>query len=212
MRRTPGRCFGFVSGFALILVGAGGCSAPAIVAGSVFGTIATSSASQSPSDQMKQTYYLGVFDPLNQIEPVLYRVRIRGQASILSTTRFASGWVPADVVDTLKPAELGDDFEVLRFVSADPTFDSTEGRRLRIVGPEGVRQIPRDHRLVIVSGSDSSAFFEAAESAFSQVVLAADAGKRAYRLESAAARDAQLRADQKRLNTLLKKLSTMGGK
>ncbi|HYE33628.1 MAG TPA: hypothetical protein VEH27_19570, partial [Methylomirabilota bacterium] len=39
------------------------------------------------------------------------------------------------------------------------------GRRLVLFGPEGFREAPRDHRLVIVMGADPSGYFEAIDSA-----------------------------------------------
>ena len=38
---------------------------------------------------------------MEQVPPSVYRVRVKGQASFLSATKFASGWVPADLVDSL---------------------------------------------------------------------------------------------------------------
>ena len=61
-----------------------------IVAGSLF-----------PSTDVEQTYYLGSFDPRSQLPPAIYRIRVRGQSSFLNRARFASSWVPAEVVDAL---------------------------------------------------------------------------------------------------------------
>lgn len=37
-----------------------------------------------PAHDIEQVYYLGSFDPQEQVPPALYRVRVRGQASIIS--------------------------------------------------------------------------------------------------------------------------------
>jgi hypothetical protein len=44
-----------------------------------------------PGHDIEQVYYLGSFDPQEQVPPALYRVRVRGQASIISWMRFGSG-------------------------------------------------------------------------------------------------------------------------
>ncbi len=64
-------------------------------------TGATVVGGHSPSNEIQQIYYLGVFDPHEQLPPTVYRVRVHGQASFISTTRFASGWVRADLIDSL---------------------------------------------------------------------------------------------------------------
>src|SRR5690349_10039840 len=54
-----------------------------------------------PGHDIEQVYYLGSLDPQEQVPPALYRVRVRGQASIISWMSFGSGWVPADLIDSL---------------------------------------------------------------------------------------------------------------
>jgi len=120
---------------------------------------------ESPSQELEQVYYLGVFDPQEQVPEAVYRLTVRGQASIYSGMRFSSGWVPAKFVDSLN-TQIGS--------SSDPTtrpvIDKGEaellanlkpGRRLMLFGPEGFREAPPDHRLVIVMGSNPEAFFHA---------------------------------------------------
>ena len=46
------------------------------------------------------------------------------------------------------------------------------GRRLVMFGPEGFREAPKDHRLVVVMGSDPSAFFGAVDRALGTVAEA----------------------------------------
>ena len=61
----------------------------------VAGLAAATLGSMTPNADLEQTYYLGSFDPQDQIPPAIYRIRVRGQSSLLSTVRFASSWVPA---------------------------------------------------------------------------------------------------------------------
>src|SRR3990170_1976263 len=70
----------------------------AIVGGSVGTTLL---GARSPTHEIEQIYYLGVFDPREQLPEAIYRVTVKGQASFISFTRFASGWVPAAVIDSL---------------------------------------------------------------------------------------------------------------
>jgi hypothetical protein len=70
-----------------------GCSLDPATRNSLAG-VGVAVAGVTPSTNLEQVYYLGVFDPQEQIPPTLYRVRVRGQASALNFTRYASGWVP----------------------------------------------------------------------------------------------------------------------
>lgn len=133
---------------------------------------ATLYGAQAKGAEIEQVYYLGVLDPLEQVPPTIYRVRVRGQASLLSKTRFASGWVPAPLVDSL---------------SSNISFDSTSGkvqitkddgrlasrmpigRNMVLFGPEGTRPAPEDHRLVIVMGSDPNEYFESMDNAIGAI-------------------------------------------
>jgi hypothetical protein len=147
-----------------------GCSntAETIVAG--LGGVAF--LAHSPSNEIEQIYYLGVFDPQEQVPPTVYRVRVRGQASPISFTRFASGWVQADLIDSLGTSIAFD--EESRSVKIQKTDDDwcgslQTGRRLMLFGPEGFREAPKDHRLVIVMGSSPEAFFEAIDESLGAV-------------------------------------------
>lgn len=129
----------------------------------------TAGLAVSPSNEIEQIYYLGTFDPQSQLPPTIYRVRVRGQGSALSNVKFASGWLPAEVVDSLT-----------RKVSFDETgvsVSSAQGsegvldlhRRLMQFGPEGFREAPANHRLVIVMGADPSNYFNGIERALGEV-------------------------------------------
>ncbi|HRB81784.1 MAG TPA: hypothetical protein PK614_05925, partial [Nitrospira sp.] len=63
--------------------------------------ITTAVGAVVPGHDIEQVYYLGSFDPQEQVPPALYRIRVRGQASIISWMRFGSGWVPAELIDSL---------------------------------------------------------------------------------------------------------------
>lgn len=165
-RRIGGTSVLFVKLIAAMILAAaaGGC-------GSAVGNVAlaeggvTLLGGETPSQELDQVYYLGVFDPQEQVPEAVYRLTVRGQASIYSSMRFASGWVPAKFVDALS-TQIGS--------SSDPTTrpvvdkGDTEmlanlkpGRRLMLFGPEGFREAPADQRLVIVMGASPEAFFKA---------------------------------------------------
>jgi hypothetical protein len=134
-------------------------------------------AAHLPTTQMQQVYYLGVFDPRDQVPPMIYRVRIQGQASALNRTNYASGWVHASVLDSLSPDSTH--AATLKELSGKggPGKNGDEksaltGRRLVMFGPEGFRDAPKDHRLVVVMGSDPSAFFSAIDRALGVVAEA----------------------------------------
>ncbi len=145
-----------------------GCD-PTTLIGSIVGT--TIFTGLSPSNELHQVYYLGVFDPHEQIPPTVYRVRVRGQASAISLMKFGSGWVPADLIDSLGTtvkANDGGGFSVTKTDQGEfPSLPT--GRKLMMFGPEGFREAPKNHRLVIIMGSDPSAYFEAIDTALGQV-------------------------------------------
>lgn len=156
----------------LILAGCGYMSSgEKIAVGALIGV--TAIGSQLPSSDIEQVYYLGVFDPQDQLPPTLYRVRVRGQASALSNTKFASGWVRAELIDSLSTISFqkqGSNFEITK---ADEQAKAlSTGRRLMMFGPEGFREAPKDHRLVIVMGSDPEKFFAAIDEALGVVATA----------------------------------------
>jgi len=125
----------------------------------------------SPNNEIEQIYYLGVFDPQEQVPPTVYRVRVHGQASAMSFMRFSSGWVPADVIDSLGTSVH---FEkaggALKIEDAEKLNNSLPtGRKLVLFGPEGFRPAPQNHRLVIVMGSNPEGFFKAIDESLGMV-------------------------------------------
>ena len=181
------------------------CSTQGIVGGVVGATLA---GARSPSHEIEQIYYLGVFDPREQVPETIYRVTVRGQASFISFMRFGSGWVPAAVIDSLggkvalnmQPQAS----DAPTMTGADPAMVSQlqTGRRLVLFGPEGFREAPRDHRLVIVMGASPQEFFQAIDTALgevAQVQLERDNSVVQRQMMEALL---QLRTDQKTLKEL----------
>lgn len=145
-----------------------GCADPgstaAIVAGTtVAGTMVMGS---TVGPELKQVIYLGSYDPQGQLPPEVYRITVRGQGSMTSGVGFASGWVPAIVADALgssvsiDPSSGGVKLNAASGVGVlnNPTLGT--GRRMVLFGPDGFRVAPKDHRLVIVMGSNADAYFE----------------------------------------------------
>jgi len=138
-----------------------GCETVQIVAGTA---TVTGVGSILPSNEMEQIYYLGVFDPHEQVPPTIYRVRVRGQASSFSRMKFASGWVKAELIDTLgSKIAFNDENDNLKINPGEKDIlgELETGRRLMLFGPEGFREAPKDHRLVIVMGASPEDFFSA---------------------------------------------------
>ncbi len=97
---APGARALVLLGLPLILAGLSACgdAKENIVLGTVGVTLV---GAQAPSHEIERIYYLGVFDPQDQLPPQVYRVRVHGQASFISFMRFASGWVHASLIDSL---------------------------------------------------------------------------------------------------------------
>lgn len=134
--------------------------------------ITTAVGAVIPGHDIEQVYYLGSFDPQDQVPPALYRVRVRGQASIISWMRFGSGWVPAELIDSLGSSveiNKADGKIVMTKAGNDQLAKLKIGRRLMQFGPEGFREVPKEHRLVIVMGSDPEKFFQAMDEALGAV-------------------------------------------
>lgn len=137
----------------------------------------TALGARSPTHEIEQIYYLGVFDPQEQVPPTVYRVRVHGQASMISFMRFASGWVPATLIDSLGTGvKFSKESESISITPADANTLSTlqTGRRLMLFGPEGFREAPKDHRLVIIMGSNPEAFFQAVDQSLGVISDVAD--------------------------------------
>ena len=165
-----GRGAAALMGIVLLLSLLPGCGSKAadvaVAVGSVVVAPLAFKGAKVPTDEIAQTYYLGVYDPRGQLPPSIYRVRVQGQSSFLNTTKFASGWVHASLIDSLG-TEIAFDEENgglrIQRVDSDDQGQIGTGRRLMMFGPEGFREAPRDHRLVVVMGADPSAFFEAVD-------------------------------------------------
>lgn len=154
----------------LVLSMLGACGNLSVVQRNQVGLLtAATVGAVTPGSEVEQTYYLGSFDPRGQLPPAVYRIRVRGQASVLNQTRFASGWAPAGLVDSLtggiKLAGNGREVAPTQTPSASDVILHA-GRGLVLFGPEGFREAPRDHRLVITMGSSP----EMVEQAFSSAL------------------------------------------
>lgn len=154
-----------VVGLVLLMAFGAGCDALIpLVAGGTVGVTAV--GAHAPAQEIQQVYYLGVFDPQEQVDPTVYRVTVHGQASVISRMKFGSGWVPANVVDALNTSigfDKKSDRPVIRTAEGKDPEGIQTGRRLVLFGPEGFREAPADHRLVIVMGSDPEAYFRAVD-------------------------------------------------
>ncbi len=150
-----------------------GCSTEEVVGGVTAGAIgATVMGGRSPSNEIEQIYYLGMFDPQEQVPPTVYRVRVHGQGSFISRTKFGSGWVKSDLIDSLGTnIKFNDENNQISMSKVDSgQFSSLKpGRRLIQFGPEGFREAPKDHRLVIVMGTSPEDFFNAIDETLGSV-------------------------------------------
>ncbi len=176
---------GLLSGvLAAGLPGCTGAAENAALAGGI--VVGTAILAQSPANEIEQIYYLGVFDPREQVPPTVYRIRVHGQASAISNTKFASGWVKADLIDSLQ-SKVGFEAEGggVEVTGAENGGGAIKtGRRLMVFGPEGFRESPTDHRLVIVMGASPQAFFQAIDDSLGVI-----AEVQQEQLESALAQD-----------------------
>lgn len=147
----------------LALAGAA-CNTPNQTVGLAAGAAAL--GGYAPTNEIEQIYYLGVFDPQEQVPQTVYRVRVRGQSSFLSATKYASGWVPAAVIDSLGgQVRLDDKCGDVTTKGGEVVPGLASDRRMVVFGPEGFREAPREHRLVIVMGSSPEAFFKGVDEA-----------------------------------------------
>jgi hypothetical protein len=174
------RIFSVLSGLLLSAATLHGCATPeqGLTATAVTATLL---GGQAPSNELEQIYYIGVFDPQEQLPPEVYRIRVRGQSSAYSFKKFGSGWVPAAVIDGLGThvhfSEESGQVVVDKGEEALKGFET--GRRLMLFGPHGFRPAPKDHRLVLVMGSDPSAFFNAIDTALGTVSKVRDEQRQA---------------------------------
>lgn len=137
--------------------------------------VVTGFGAMVPGHEIEQIYYLGSFDPQEQVPPSLFRVRVRGQASLIGWMGFGSGWVPAELIDSLGSSvsiNKTDGKIMIAKAENDQIAKLTIGRRLMQFGPEGFREVPKDHRLVIVMGSNPEDYFHAIDEALGAVTTA----------------------------------------
>jgi hypothetical protein len=128
----------------------------------------------TPGHQLGQVFYLGVFDPEEQVPPTVYRITVRGKASSFSKMKFGSGWIAAKLVDSLNTRISSDNaskLDVVQFQkgSTEEMAAFKAGRRLVMFGPEGFREAPEDHRLVIVMGANPEEYFQAMDSVLGEI-------------------------------------------
>jgi len=198
----------------LLMASVTGCSTTAgnIALGTTAGT---GLGGMLPNGGIEQTYYLGIFDPREQMKtPQFYRVRVRGQSSVLSQTKYASGWVRADLIDSLSSHSTFDSKNgSISWTGADDAAKDkiNTGRRLVMFGPEGFREAPADHRLVIVMGASPEKFFSAIDESLGMIARAtqqpvggADASQKLLQ------KLAEIRAERARLGDLLTEIKAKG--
>jgi hypothetical protein len=178
-------------------IAAGGCTQTDRITG--LGIGGTLVLAQAPTQELEQTTYVGIFDPQDQIPPMVYRIRLRGQSSFMSFTKIQAGWAPAGVVDSLSTSfslfAAGTDgkpgaspsltMSKATDVAAEQSIRSASqqlNRRLVMFGPEGFREAPSNHRFVVVAGSSPESFFAAVDQVLGDVASARDgAGTRVLR-------------------------------
>ncbi|MFC3122401.1 hypothetical protein [Agaribacter flavus] len=124
-------------------------------------------AAISPTNELEQIFYVGMFDPQEQAPQTIYRIRIHGQASFLNDVKFGSGWVKSELVDSL--SSQNNLLDEIKSLSGDGSkvFEEELGidsqRKMIAFGPEGFRITPKNHRLVVVMGTSPDAFFQAVD-------------------------------------------------
>lgn len=136
------------------------------------GTSLLTAGTKFPSAEVYQVYYLGVYDPINQIPPTFYRITVRGQASFFSDMKFASGWLPAEAIDSLTQGVT------FKQETQSPYAEISNGgekitslrRKFVLMGPEGVRENPDNHRLAIIMGASPKNFLAAVDSAMGEIL------------------------------------------
>lgn len=134
------------------------------------------------SQDFQQTYYLGVYDPNEDVTQQLYRVKVSGDTPWYSTVKYASGWAPAETIDALTGA-VEQRRDGIRIGAQGPEVRLPPGRSLVLYGPEGFRIVPQDHRLVLVMSSDPSEFFKQVQLIAGAKVEADISGEREMLLE-----------------------------
>ncbi|MEM1330118.1 MAG: hypothetical protein AAGG07_06120 [Planctomycetota bacterium] len=197
----------------LVIAPITGCSTEGVIIGATAGAVATTAyLGATPGNEIEQVYYLGVLDPQEQVPPAIYRVTVRGQSSAISSTKFASGWVRSDLVDSLQSSASFDENGGGASVSGNALGGSiASDRRLVMFGPEGFREAPKDHRLVIMMGSNPDAYFRAVDSALGVIAQAELKERDGQIAAEIAGLQSRLSNDARRVSELALDLSSMGG-
>ena len=198
--------------FLLLPLSGGGChtagSNAAIGVGLFAGTLFLA---QAPGQEIEQVYYLGVFDPREQLPSQVYRVTVHGQASAISAMKFGSGWVPAKFIDSLSSRVQYDkdvDRPTITPADKEQEVSLSTGRRLMMFGPEGFREAPRDYRLVIVMGASPEAFFNAIDQSLGIISQVQQAKGNADVVRQLTQARQQLQSEQNALSQLDKDVAT----
>lgn len=205
--------FTTIIGALLITTLLSSCATPGQTAGAVAGGIlgVTTVGAYKVGPEIQQVYYLGMYDSTGTLPTQMYRVTVHGQSSFISGATFASGWVPAALVDTLEchiSPGLTTDKEAQqqstpllcspRNKSIPPSQDAKPSQpqtkdikdsdpaatsdapqhsdpsslpEFWALGPEALRRVPKDHRLVIVMGMDADAFFQEVDKVLGNISL-----------------------------------------
>jgi len=158
--------------FLLCISFAIGCSTERVIVGGAVGE--AGALGSTPGHQLEQVYYLGVLDPQEQTPPTVYRITVKGQASSFSLMKFGSGWVHANLVDSLNTRMSFDNKSrgsLVQFEkeSKEEMAAIKTGRRMVMFGPEGFREAPADHRLVIVMRASPEEYFQAMDSVLGEI-------------------------------------------
>jgi hypothetical protein len=168
--------------------------------------LVTGFGAEAPSQELEQVYYLGIFDPQEQVPEAVYRLTVRGQASVYSGMRFSSGWVPAKFVDSLSTQIGSSDDPTTRPIidkgDAELLANLKPGRRMMLFGPEGFRESPGDQRLVIVMGASPEAFFKAIDLSLGALAQAQAQRLPAQMAQNVGAAMLKAKAQQDALNAL----------
>ena len=173
---------------------------------------ATYFGARTPGHEIEQIFYLGSYDPRNQLPPTIYRVRVHGQASVISNVNFASGWVPAEMVDSLGTSARFNDNSTVKFEKSSYAASYSDlkaleaGRRLTQFGPEGFREVPKDHRLIILMGANPDAFFQAIDTTLGQISKATVSQKNSELLKQLFAELQKVEERQKSISSLENKV------
>jgi hypothetical protein len=160
------------------------------------------------ANRIDQIYYIGVFDPQEQLPPSMYRITVQGESSALSQVSFASGWVPAELVDSLQ-SSINQNLETGQtdITSGSQLSRLKTGRRLIQFGPEGFREAPADHRLVVVMGASPEKFFQAVDESLGVVAEVKDEQRNAELHRALFEALGHLKEQQRRLAEIEKDLA-----